>query len=129
MRSQRFPALKIAVVENGGSWIEPLQRAMKDTYKKMPQDFPEEPVAAMRRNVYISPFWEEDYGKLADLLGEDHVLFGSDYPHPEGLENPVAYANDLEHHGPELVAKFMGGNLAKLMNVENTPVVPAPATV
>ena len=87
---QRFPALKIAVVENGGSWVEPLQRAMKDTYKKMPQDFPEEPVAAMRRNIYISPFWEEDYGKLAELLGEDHVLFGSDYPHPEGLENPVS---------------------------------------
>ena len=126
---QRFPALKIAVVENGGSWIEPLQRAMKDTYKKMPQDFPEEPVAAMRRNVYISPFWDEDYGHLSNLLGEDHVLFGSDYPHPEGLENPVAYANDLEHHGPERVQKFMGGNLAKLMNVENTPVVPAPATV
>ena len=42
----------------------------------------------MRRNIYISPFWEEDYGKLAELLGEDHVLFGSDYPHPEGLEQP-----------------------------------------
>ena len=64
--------------------------AMKDTYKKMPQDFPEEPVAAMRRNIYISPFWEEDYGHLANLLGEDHVLFGSDYPHPEGLEHPAA---------------------------------------
>jgi predicted TIM-barrel fold metal-dependent hydrolase len=125
---QRFPALKIAVVENGGSWVEPLQRAMKDTYKKMPQDFPEEPVAAMRRNIYISPFWEEDYGRLAGLLGEEHVLFGSDYPHPEGLENPAAYIDDLAHHGDELVSKFMGGNLAKLMNVENSPILNAPAS-
>ena len=101
---------------------------MKDTYKKMPQDFPEEPVAAMRRNIYISPFWEEDYARLAGLLGEDHVLFGSDYPHPEGLENPAAYIDDLAHHGDDLVRKFMGGNLAKLMNVENSPVLNTPAT-
>ena len=102
-RSSRSPSSRTAAV-----WVEPLQRAMKDTYKKMPQDFPEDPVAAMRRNVYISPFWEEDYGHLADLLGEDHVLFGSDYPHPEGLEHPAAYANDLEHHGPERVAEVHG---------------------
>src|SRR5262249_59998907 len=49
----RFPTLKIAIVENGGSWVEPLQRALRDTYKKMPQDFPEEPIAALRRCIHI----------------------------------------------------------------------------
>lgn len=124
----RHPTLKIAVVENGASWVEPLQKAMKDTYKKMPQDFPEEPIAAMRRCIHISPFWEEDYGHLSELLGEDNVLFGSDYPHPEGLANPVSYIDDLSHHSEERIRKFMGGNLARLMHVENTPVVGAPAT-
>jgi len=123
----RFPSLKIAVVENGASWVEPLQKAMKDTYKKMPQDFPEDPVAAMRRCIHISPFWEEDYGLLSELLGEDNVLFGSDFPHPEGLANPVSYIDELSHHSDERISKFMGGNLARLMNVENTPVVGAPA--
>jgi predicted TIM-barrel fold metal-dependent hydrolase len=123
----RFPQLKIAVVENGASWVEPLQKAMKDTYKKMPADFPEEPIGAMRRCIHISPFWEEDYGVLADLLGEDNVLFGSDYPHPEGLANPVSYIDDLAHHSEERIRKFMGGNLSRLMNIENTPVVGAPA--
>jgi predicted TIM-barrel fold metal-dependent hydrolase len=124
----RFPDLKIAVVENGASWVEPLQKAMKDVYKKMPQDFPEEPIAAMRRSIHISPFWEEDYGHLSELLGEDNVLFGSDFPHPEGLGNPVSFVDDLAHHSEERIAKFMGGNLARLMNVENTPLVSAPAT-
>ncbi len=123
----RHPQLKIAVVENGAAWVEPLQRAMKDTYKKMPQEFPEDPIAAMRRCIHISPFWEEDYGHLADLLGEGNVLFGSDYPHPEGLANPVAYVDDLKHHGEDRIRKFMGGNLARLMNVDNTPLVGAPA--
>jgi predicted TIM-barrel fold metal-dependent hydrolase len=119
----RHPQLRIAVVENGAAWVEPLQKALKDTYKKMPQDFPEEPIAAMRRCIHISPFWEEDYGHLAELLGEDNVLFGSDYPHPEGLGDPISFMADLAHHGEDRIRKFMGGNLARLMNVENTPIV------
>ena len=117
----RFPTLKIAVVENGAGWIEPLQRNLKDLYKKMPQDFPEEPITAMRRCVHISPFWEEDFGRLAELLGPDRVLFGSDYPHPEGLAEPVKFAEEISHLGDQLLRKVMGDNLARLMNLENVP--------
>ena len=86
----------------------------------MPQDFPENPLEAMRRCIHISPFWEEDYGHLAELLGPDRVLFGSDYPHPEGLADPVKFADEISPLGEELVRKVMGGNLARLMNVEST---------
>ena len=114
----RFPTLKIAVVENGSSWVEPLLKTFKDAYKKMPQDFPEDPVEIFKRNIYISPFWEEDLAELAALIGEDHVLFGSDYPHPEGLGDPVSYVNELAGQPEELVRKIMGGTLTKLMNLE-----------
>jgi predicted TIM-barrel fold metal-dependent hydrolase len=113
----RFPELKVAVIENGSSWVAPLLNAMKDLYKKMPQDFAENPVDVVKRNIYISPFWEEDLGALAELIGEDHVLFGSDFPHPEGLADPKSYANELEHLPEETVRKIMGGNLARLMGV------------
>jgi predicted TIM-barrel fold metal-dependent hydrolase len=46
------------------------------------------------------------------------VLFGSDYPHPEGLGDPVSYVDQLAGQPEELVRKIMGGNLAKLMNLE-----------
>jgi predicted TIM-barrel fold metal-dependent hydrolase len=114
----RFPGLKVAVVENGASWVGPLLRSMADLYKKMPQEFLENPVEVFRRNIYISPFWEEDLGELAELIGEDHVLFGSDYPHPEGLADPASYADELAHLPEELVRKIMGGNLARLMGIE-----------
>ncbi len=115
----RFPKLKVAVIENGSSWVEPLLKNMKDLYKKMPQDFAENPVDVIKRNIYISPFWEEDLGALAELIGEDHVLFGSDYPHPEGLADPRSYVDELKGVPESTVAKIMGGNLARLMNVED----------
>jgi len=113
----RFPALKVAIVENGSSWVAPLLERMADIYKKMPQDFAENPVDVFKRNIYISPFWEEDLGALAELIGVEHVLFGSDYPHPEGLADPVSYADELKGLDDESVRKIMGGNLAHLMNV------------
>jgi predicted TIM-barrel fold metal-dependent hydrolase len=115
----RFPTAKVAVIENGSSWVAPLMRAMADAYKKMPQDFPEDPIVALKRQVHISPFWEEDLSELADLIGEDHVLFGSDFPHPEGLADPASYVDELEGLPEESIRKIMGGNLARLMGVED----------
>ena len=83
-------------MENGSSWVEPLLKNMADVYKKMPQEFLEDPVEVIKRNIYISPFWEEDLGALAELIGVDHVLFGSDYPHPEGLADPASYVDELD---------------------------------
>jgi predicted TIM-barrel fold metal-dependent hydrolase len=116
----RFPALKVAVIENGSSWVEPLLKNLADVYKKMPQDFLENPVDVVRRNISISTFWEEDLGALADLVGVDRVLFGSDFPHPEGLADPASYLTELEGLPEESVRKIMGANLARLMNVEDT---------
>jgi predicted TIM-barrel fold metal-dependent hydrolase len=121
----RFPKLKVAVIENGSSWVEPLLRNMADVYKKMPQDFLEDPVEVVKRNIHISPFWEDDLGAVAEMVGVDRVLFGSDYPHPEGLADPASYVDALAGLPEESVRKIMGGNLARLMNVD----VAATATV
>ena len=115
----RFPKLKVAVIENGSSWVEPLLRVLADTYKKMPQDFLEDPIAVFKRNIYVSPFWEEDLVALAELIGEDHVLFGSDYPHPEGLADPASYVQQLAGAPEGVVRKIMGGNLATLIGVDD----------
>ncbi|HZM55710.1 MAG TPA: amidohydrolase family protein [Acidimicrobiales bacterium] len=113
----RFPDLKVAAVENGANWVGHLLHDLGDVYAKMPQEFPEDPVAAFLRNVYVNPFWEDDLGTLVDLVGADHVLFGSDYPHPEGLRDPIAYVDELQGMPDEVVRKIMGGNLAGLMGV------------
>ena len=116
----RFPKLKIAAIENGGSWVPQLLENLAETYKKMPQAFEEDPVAVFRRQVYVSPFFEDHMVELVEALGgASNILFGSDYPHPEGLAEPTTYVDHLPGVlGKEDVCKIMGGNLGRLMGME-----------
>jgi predicted TIM-barrel fold metal-dependent hydrolase len=115
----RFPDLRVALIENGGEWVAPYLEHLASVHKKMPQCFDEDPIEVFRRNIWISPFFEDDIAELIDLIGADHVLFGSDYPHPEGLAEPRSY---LDHLPPGLddhtVAQVMGGNLAGILRVD-----------
>jgi predicted TIM-barrel fold metal-dependent hydrolase len=67
-------------------------------YDRMPQEFEEHPVGVFHRNVYVNPFWEDDVARLIDLITVEHVLFGSDYPHPEGLAEPLDYLDHLAEY-------------------------------
>jgi len=114
----RFPQLRIAFVENGADWVLPLFEHLEETYRKMPQAFGEDPVDAFKRNIFISPFHEDNLEAIAGALGTDHILFGSDYPHPEGLAEPCSYIDHLpKSFSQEDVEKIMGGNLARIMRV------------
>ena len=57
--------------------------------------------------------------EIVNMVGTDRVLFGSDWPHPEGLKDPITFVDDLSDFGEEDIAKIMGGNLMKLMKVSN----------
>ncbi|MCY3648639.1 MAG: amidohydrolase family protein [Acidimicrobiaceae bacterium] len=114
----RFPDLRIATIENGGTWVKPLLEKLEGVYKKLPQDFPEHPLDAFRRNVYVNPFWEDGLEGLIDVMSPDRILFGSDYPHPEGLGDPVSFYDDLPSSlSSDDAAKIMGGNLKELLAV------------
>ena len=111
----RFPNLKVALIENGSSWVQPLLQTLADVHKKMPQEFLGDPVEAIRNSIHISPFYEDDLSKLTDLIGVDRVLFGSDYPHPEGLAHPSHYLDAIDTLSQTDQAKIMGGNLSRLI--------------
>lgn len=113
----RFPDIKIAPVENGSGWVRGLVDTMEHAYKLNPQAFTEDPVEVFKRCIYVHPFHEENPRGLADLIGVDHVLFGSDYPHPEGMADPISFVDDLTEFSDEDVAKVMGGNLGRLMGI------------
>jgi predicted TIM-barrel fold metal-dependent hydrolase len=77
-------------------------------------------VQEVRSRIHISPFWEEDLAELSSVVGVERVLFGSDYPHPEGLAQPARYIEVLNERtklSEDDKAKIMGGNLARLVAV------------
>ena len=114
----RIPQLKVAVIEAGSKWLYPLLDQLADVYKKTPESFPGgDPVEEIKHRIHISPFYEDGISDLVDLIGVERVLYGSDYPHPEGLAQPRHYADALQYLGVGDQAKIMGGNLARLMSV------------
>jgi predicted TIM-barrel fold metal-dependent hydrolase len=113
----RFPDLRIMPVENGSAWVRPLVEKFEKVYERSPNAFDEDPLVAFKRCVYIHPFHEEDPVGLVKLIGVDNVLFGSDYPHPEGMYDPVSFVDQLEGLSDDDKAKVMGGNLGRIMKV------------
>jgi predicted TIM-barrel fold metal-dependent hydrolase len=114
----RFPAVKLASVENGGSWAIPCLKAMEKTYRKMPQEFAEHPRDVFLRNLWINPFWEDSIEDLVNLMSPEHILFGSDYPHPEGMAEPLHWAKQMaDLFPPDDVRKMMGANTYGLLGL------------
>ena len=113
----RFPDLKVLCVENGSGWVKGLLDTLDKAYGVMPQEFDEHPVEVFKRNVYIHPFLEDDLQGIIDIMGADHVLFGSDFPHPEGIGDPISFVDRLDGISDADKAKIMGGNLAGLLGV------------
>jgi len=113
----RFPDLKVICVENGSGWVKGLLENLDRAYHMMPQAFGEHPVEVFKRNVYIHPFLEDDIDGIIGIMGADHVLFGSDFPHPEGVGDPLSFVDRLEGVDDDAKQKIMGGNLAGLLKV------------
>jgi predicted TIM-barrel fold metal-dependent hydrolase len=111
----RFPDLRVASLENGADWLEPLLARLHLAYRKMPKDFKRDPLETFRRHVFVSPFYEDPIRRLADAIGIDRVLFGSDWPHPEGLGNPLDYYKDIKALSEVETRKVMSDNLKGLL--------------
>jgi len=92
----RFPGIRVASVENGSEFLPDLFRKLQSQHRRIPGFFPEDPIETFRRNVWINPFWEDDPYEIAELMGADRVIFGSDWPHIEGMPQPLDYAVEVK---------------------------------
>jgi predicted TIM-barrel fold metal-dependent hydrolase len=114
----RFPTLRFAPTEFGAEWVRPFVARMQQAYERSPVLFDEDPVEVFKRSIYVHCWHDPDPAGMAELIGVDHVIFGSDFPHPEGMADPLAYSELVERTmSKEDAAKVMGGNLATIMRV------------
>jgi predicted TIM-barrel fold metal-dependent hydrolase len=114
----RFPRLKFMPVEIASSWVRPFVAKLHRVYEESPTLFDEDPFVVFTRNVWIHAFHEANPKGLIDAgIPVDHIMFGSDFPHPEGMEDPLAYVDVVSDLPSESQALIMGGSLAKAMNI------------
>ena len=117
----RFPNVRCLSVENGSLWVPYLMKVM-NKMNGMGRNGPwlggritERPSDIFTRHVYVSPYHEEDIVALSTTIGVSQILFGSDYPHPEGLAEPREFAERVETLGDGDVRRIMRDNLANLV--------------
>jgi predicted TIM-barrel fold metal-dependent hydrolase len=92
----RFPELRIGVIEQGGSWLPGWMRNMDsaaDAFHKNEERLQRlslKPSEFVCRQVRVTPDPHEDTGWIIQHSSPDICLFSSDYPHVEGGRNPLA---------------------------------------
>jgi predicted TIM-barrel fold metal-dependent hydrolase len=117
----RFPRVRVASVENGSLFVPYLMKLM-DKMGGMGRNGPwiggrirERPSAILKRHVFVSPHHEEDVPALIGEIGASQVLFGSDYPHSEGLAEPRDFAEGLAGVPEDRVRMVMRDNALGLV--------------
>lgn len=112
---ERFPNLRMCAIEFGADWLPALFRRLKKAWGQMPGAFPEDPRETFRRHIWVAPFYEDDIRGLCDHIGVERVLFGSDFPHAEGLADPLSFVDDLPGFSQEETLAIMRTNTHALL--------------
>jgi predicted TIM-barrel fold metal-dependent hydrolase len=92
---ERFPELRIGVIEQGAIWVPSWLRQMESAFEAFRrheerlQGLSLSPSEYVHRQVRFTPYPTEDVGWIVDQGGPDLVMFSSDYPHVEGGRKPV----------------------------------------
>jgi predicted TIM-barrel fold metal-dependent hydrolase len=110
----RFPNLRVASVENGAGFLRGLFHRLDALGHKMAGWFPEDPIETFRRHIWINPFWEDNVHDLLELMGPERILFGSDWPHIEGMPAPLDYLDELEGLEQKVIDLVVRENVSEL---------------
>jgi predicted TIM-barrel fold metal-dependent hydrolase len=122
----RFPELQMVSVESGIGWIPFILETMDyELFENAPAQFDalsRKPSEYFRSNWYATFWFEQNQGDvqgLLDKVGEDRVLFETDFPHPTCLyPAPLETMSEkMATLRPETRRKVMGDNAARLYRI------------
>jgi len=119
---ERFPRLRVGLLEVGAYWVGPAARRMDMYVKVFPgadaAKLPMKPSEYIARNVRVSPFnfepvdrYFRDDPDLADVY-----CYSTDYPHVEGTKDSLkGMLAKVEPLGDEITLKFFRSNAEWLL--------------
>jgi predicted TIM-barrel fold metal-dependent hydrolase len=117
----RFPGLKIAIVESGAGYASYLMDRLDEKYDRFGAmaNLKRKPSEYMRENFwFVMDPSERSIDAQCDLLGEEHFLWGSDYPHIDSHADAMSEVHTalapMSEHRRNLV---LGENARKLFHL------------
>ncbi|MDA3041430.1 MAG: amidohydrolase family protein, partial [Actinomycetota bacterium] len=128
---ERFPRLKIGVIEQGAIWLPGWMRQMESAFdafhrhEERLQALSLRPSEYVQRQIRVTPYPTEDVGWIIGQGGEDVVMFSSDYPHVEGGRRPIErFERSLDGVSDMAREKFYSLNMIDLMGHALLPLAP-----
>jgi predicted TIM-barrel fold metal-dependent hydrolase len=115
----RFPNIKVCLSEMGTVWLPYTLRKMDHAFlmgrKAKWSDsgrLDRRPSEIFRQHFVIAPFPEENVQRVVAEVGIEPIVFGSDFPHGEGLAYPDQYVGaQLNSFSENDQRRIMRGNL------------------
>jgi len=120
---QRFRGLRVGVIELTAHWVPQFLLMLDGSWGfyaarhgRPLTDLPLTPAEYIKRQVRVGALAYEQPANLIDLVGEDTFMFGSDWPHAEGIAEPrETYEKVIPGLEGRARAKLMGDNTAWLL--------------
>ncbi len=119
---ERFPDLRIGVIEQGAIWVPSWMRQMESAidafgrHEERLQALSLRPSDYVRRQIRFTPYPTEDVGWIIAQAGTEVCLFSSDYPHVEGGRRPIErFERSLAGVGEDARRAFYHDNFVDLM--------------
>ncbi|NIB40678.1 amidohydrolase family protein [Pseudomaricurvus alkylphenolicus] len=109
---QRHPNLRVLSVENSTSWLPYFMRKLEEEH-----DHPFSSLETFKQHVYHTTMSTDDIGEAIKLVGDDRIVLGSDFPHPEGPTEPDAFLKFLDGVEESSARKFLRGTNADLLSL------------
>lgn len=117
----RFPRLKVAILEVGCGWVAYWIERMDSVFDFIGFTTPMKmkPSEYFRRQCWVSVEPDEELiPTMADMVGADKLVWSSDYPHVEARPEALTVTRGILEKMPEdAQSKILGENARKLYNL------------
>ncbi len=128
----RFPDLRIGVIEQGAIWVPSWMRQMESAFdgfvrhEERLRNLSMRPSDYVRRQIRCTPYPTEDVGWIVEQAGPEVAMFSSDYPHVEGGRKPLErFEASLGDASEDVRRRFYCDNFLDLMGTAGAGLVAA----
>jgi predicted TIM-barrel fold metal-dependent hydrolase len=117
----RFPKMQLLLSEQGTVWVPYTIRKLdhaflmgrRATWGKLDR----RPSEYFQDHCFVAPFPEENVDRVVEAVGIKPIVFGSDFPHGEGLPEPELYLGQLKNLNDDDTRLVMRDNLARFLDL------------